>query len=108
MSSLHFPRHEYFMRLALREAERSARHGDVPVGCVIVLDGEPLGGELLTYRFEHTGGFGAKPEEWRQMMVVGADGAPAVLDLTAGPHTLTMTCLANRLNLDYLALIPVE
>ena len=43
MSGLHFPRHEYFMRLALREAERSAKHGDVPVGCVIVLDGEVIG-----------------------------------------------------------------
>jgi tRNA(adenine34) deaminase len=30
-----FPRDEYFMRLALREAERAAEHDDVPVGCVI-------------------------------------------------------------------------
>jgi tRNA(adenine34) deaminase len=35
-----FPRDEYFMRLALREAERSVEHGDVPVGCVIARDGE--------------------------------------------------------------------
>jgi tRNA(adenine34) deaminase len=35
-----FPRDEYFMRLALREAERALEHDDVPVGCVIVLDGE--------------------------------------------------------------------
>jgi tRNA(adenine34) deaminase len=38
--SLFFPRDEYFMRLALREAERSTEHGDVPVGCVIAMDGE--------------------------------------------------------------------
>ena len=38
--SLFFPRDEYFMRLALREAERSTDHGDVPVGCVIAKDGE--------------------------------------------------------------------
>ena len=38
--SLFFPRDEYFMRLALREAERSIEHGDVPVGCVIAHDGE--------------------------------------------------------------------
>ena len=38
--SLFFPRDEYFMRLALREAERSVEHGDVPVGCVIAKDGE--------------------------------------------------------------------
>jgi tRNA(adenine34) deaminase len=35
-----FPRDEYFMRLALREAERALEHEDVPVGCVVVLDGE--------------------------------------------------------------------
>ena len=42
MDDGHFPRHEYFMRLALREAERAAAHGDVPVGCVIVLGGEVI------------------------------------------------------------------
>lgn len=42
VNSTHFPRHEYFMRLALREAKRAADHGDVPVGCVVVLDGEVL------------------------------------------------------------------
>lgn len=30
------------MRLALREARRATEHGDVPVGCVIVLDGEVI------------------------------------------------------------------
>jgi tRNA(adenine34) deaminase len=40
--SLFFPRDEYFMRLALREAERSTEHDDVPVGCVIAKDGELL------------------------------------------------------------------
>jgi len=35
-----FPRDEYYMRLALREAEWALEHDDVPVGCVIVADGE--------------------------------------------------------------------
>ena len=35
-----FPRDEYFMRLALREAERALDHDDVPVGCVVARDGE--------------------------------------------------------------------
>ena len=30
------------MRLALREAERAADHGDVPIGAVVVRDGEVL------------------------------------------------------------------
>jgi tRNA(adenine34) deaminase len=38
--SLFFPRDEYFMRLALREAERAIEHDDVPVGCVIAREGE--------------------------------------------------------------------
>ncbi|MEX2194185.1 MAG: tRNA adenosine(34) deaminase TadA [Thermoleophilaceae bacterium] len=38
-----FPRDEYYMRLALREAERAVEHDDVPVGCVIAHDGEVVG-----------------------------------------------------------------
>jgi tRNA(adenine34) deaminase len=38
-----FPREEYFMRLALREAERALDHDDVPVGAVVVHDGEVVG-----------------------------------------------------------------
>ncbi|HEY6779845.1 MAG TPA: tRNA adenosine(34) deaminase TadA [Thermoleophilaceae bacterium] len=37
-----FPRDEHFMRLALREAERALEHEDVPIGCVIVYEGEVL------------------------------------------------------------------
>ncbi|HUZ28716.1 MAG TPA: tRNA adenosine(34) deaminase TadA [Solirubrobacteraceae bacterium] len=38
-----FPRDEYFMRLAIREAERALEHDDVPIGAVVVQDGEVLG-----------------------------------------------------------------
>ena len=39
--SEHFPPRDcYFMRLALREAEHSPKHGDVPIGAVVVRDGE--------------------------------------------------------------------
>jgi tRNA(adenine34) deaminase len=38
-----FPRDEYWMRLALREAERALQHDDVPVGAVVVHDGELIG-----------------------------------------------------------------
>jgi tRNA(adenine34) deaminase len=37
-----FGRDEQFMRLALREAERAADHDDVPIGAVIVREGEVL------------------------------------------------------------------
>ena len=42
MSPRFFPRDEYFMCLALREAERAIGHDDVPVGCVIARDGEVI------------------------------------------------------------------
>jgi tRNA(adenine34) deaminase len=38
-----FGRDEHFMRLALREAERAAEHDDVPIGAVVVRDGEVIG-----------------------------------------------------------------
>jgi tRNA(adenine34) deaminase len=41
--SAFFPRDEYFMRLALREAERALEHDDVPIGCVVVCGGEVVG-----------------------------------------------------------------
>src|SRR5690242_20308246 len=37
-----FPRDEYFMRLALREAERALEHEDVPIGAVIAHEGEVI------------------------------------------------------------------
>jgi tRNA(adenine34) deaminase len=43
VSAHFFPRDEYFMRLALREAERAADHDDVPIGAVVVRDGEVIG-----------------------------------------------------------------
>jgi tRNA(adenine34) deaminase len=37
-----FGRDEHFMRLALREAERAAEHDDVPIGAVVVREGEVI------------------------------------------------------------------
>src|SRR5207302_112382 len=42
VTRIFFPRDEYFMRLALREAERALEHEDVPIGCVIAHEGEVL------------------------------------------------------------------
>ena len=38
-----FARDEQFMRLALREAESAAEHGDVPIGAVVVREGDVIG-----------------------------------------------------------------
>jgi tRNA(adenine34) deaminase len=37
-----FPREEYYMRLALREAEQAVEADDVPIGCVVVRDEEVI------------------------------------------------------------------
>jgi tRNA(adenine34) deaminase len=42
MSERFFPRDEYFMRLALREAELASEHGDVPIGAVVAREGEVI------------------------------------------------------------------
>ncbi|MGI5820308.1 MAG: DUF4962 domain-containing protein [Armatimonadota bacterium] len=73
---------------------------------LIMLDGEPVGGGWQLFRFGHTGGFGATPEEWAHMLVIGADGEPLTLSLDAPANALTMVCIENRLNLDYLMLVP--
>lgn len=42
MSERFFPRDEYFMRLALREAEHALKHDDVPIGAVVAHGGEVI------------------------------------------------------------------
>jgi tRNA(adenine34) deaminase len=41
-ASRFFPRDEYFMRLALREASRAVEHDDIPVGAIVVHEGEVI------------------------------------------------------------------
>jgi tRNA(adenine34) deaminase len=42
MAAPFFPRDEYFMRLAIREAQAALDHDDVPIGAVVVRDGEVI------------------------------------------------------------------
>jgi tRNA(adenine34) deaminase len=42
MSEHFFPRDDYFMRLARREAPRALGHDDVPIGAVVVRGGEVI------------------------------------------------------------------
>src|SRR5436305_12402795 len=43
MRSVFYPRDEYFMRLALREAALALDHEDVPIGALVVREGEVIG-----------------------------------------------------------------
>jgi tRNA(adenine34) deaminase len=42
MAERFFPRDDYFMRLALREARQALEHEDVPIGAVVVRHGEVI------------------------------------------------------------------
>ncbi len=42
MTDRFFARDEYFMRLAIREAELACEHEDVPIGAVLVREGEVI------------------------------------------------------------------
>jgi tRNA(adenine34) deaminase len=43
MAASFFPRDEYFMRMAIREAQAALDHEDVPIGAVVVHEGEVIG-----------------------------------------------------------------
>jgi tRNA(adenine34) deaminase len=43
MNEVLHPLDEHFMALALREAERALEHDDVPIGAVVVREGEAIG-----------------------------------------------------------------
>jgi tRNA(adenine34) deaminase len=42
MNGRFFPRDDWFMRLALREAQQAPEHEDVPIGAVVVHEGEVI------------------------------------------------------------------
>ena len=42
MTGRFFPRDDYFMYLALREAQQAPEHEDVPIGAVVVREGEVI------------------------------------------------------------------
>jgi tRNA(adenine34) deaminase len=74
------PPEEYFMRLALREAERARELGDVPIGAVVVRAGEVIatGRNERELRQDPT----AHAEILALREAAGADGSWRVLDAT--------------------------
>lgn len=80
---------------------RSATHEPFAERLVAV-DGKPLGGGYRVLRVATTGGYGAEPAQWGLVDLT----AGQTLSLSAGEHTLQMTCVSGLLNLDYLVLAP--
>ncbi len=48
------PQDEHFMREALKQAKRATRYGEVPIGCVIVCDGQIVGRGYNRRNTNHT------------------------------------------------------
>ena len=85
-----FPRDEYFMRLALREAERALEHGDAPIGCVVVHSGEVLAAapneRELRYRPRSLDATLSETVDWYLELLAGGrldGGRPSPLSLAA-------------------------
>ncbi|MFP4250645.1 MAG: PKD domain-containing protein [Armatimonadota bacterium] len=68
----------------------------------LTIDGTSPGEQFDEIAFEHTGGYGRAPDDWRAKRL----GPPVTL--TEGEHTLRMTNLGDGLALDYIALVPAE
>ena len=79
VSSGLFPRDEYFMRLALREAERALEHDDVPIGAVIVHEGEVIARRPQRAR-------AAPRPDGARRDARAARGVPAAGELAAARH----------------------
>lgn len=59
-------------------------------------------------RLPTTGGFGSHASDW-QHQTLSTGRKPVALALTKGQHTVRMENVdGNGLNLDYLALVPIE
>jgi hypothetical protein len=71
----------------------------------LLVDGKPIpGAERLRFPPSTSTSTG----DWSHFVVRGADGKPAPLDLSAGPHKIVMENLAAQpLNLDTLAFVPL-
>ena len=72
----------------------------------LLVDGKPLPG-VEKLAFPPSGGLGGASGEWSTFVARLPDGKPAAVELSAGPHTITMENLnAKPLNLDQIALVP--
>lgn len=73
----------------------------------VAIDGHELNEGIPTL-FPYTDGFGATRAQWRHFTIANPNAHPIPLKLTPGQYTLTLTNHANGMNLDYLALVPLE
>jgi hypothetical protein len=63
---------------------------------LIEIDGTPLDGEYRVFLFPNTGGFGATPGEWANMVVCSEGGDPLAIALTSGEHGIKLTSVQRK------------
>ena len=87
---------------------RSCHDSKNPVTRTLSVDGQSVLGEGKAFLFPHTGGWSSKTDDWRNVWLADR-GRPAILELSAGAHSLTFTNTSGiGLNLDWIKLVPVD
>lgn len=87
---------------------RACHDSQNPVTRTLSVDGKPVLAEGSSFLFPHTGGWSSKTDDWRNVWLTDR-GTPAILELSAGAHTLTLTNTSGiGLNLDWIKLVPFE
>jgi len=73
------------------------------------IDGEYVDESHRDLHLAGTGGWSNDRNDWRHYVLTDGEGQPLPLTLAQGKHTVKMTNLDGQgLNLDYLALVPLE
>lgn len=71
------------------------------------VDGQHPGAAFKKFHLPSTGGFCTATDNWAYY-TVGGEKSPALIPLTAGPHTLRMTNLGDGCALDFILLVPSD
>lgn len=69
------------------------------------VDGAYPGGVFKDFHLPNTGGFCTSKDDWAYY-TVGGEKTPALVSLSAGPHTIRMTNLRDGCALDFILLAP--
>jgi hypothetical protein len=84
-------------------------------GCrrALTLDGASPAEAFADIKLPYTGGFADRAADWQYLRVpaqpgAASDATPAVLNLSAGQHTLRLSNLEGGCGLDQILIVPVE
>ena len=87
-----FPRDEWFMRRALREAERALDHEDVPIGAVVVHEGDGTLGWPAHAPYDRILISAAAPAIPEALLAELAEGGRLVMPVGGAESQILVTC----------------